>query len=198
MVNHGISTAMLFFAVGMLVHRGGSASIADYGGVGRVAPLLAGLFLLAGLSTIALPGTNSFVSEFLVLLGSFPREPVFSVLATVGIVFAALYMLWVFQRVFTGPVRGSAVVPDGPGAASAATFTGGPFEGTVSGGLSRPRARFGDLGAREVAVMVPLVVLVFVLGFLPNTVLDVLTPTVTATLNEVGVADPVTPMGVPR
>jgi NADH-quinone oxidoreductase subunit M len=193
MVNHGISTAMLFFAVGMLVHRGGSVSMNDYGGVGRVAPLLAGLFLVAGLSTIALPGTNSFVSEFLVLLGSFPREPVFSVLATVGIVFAALYLLWVYQRVFTGPVRGTAVLADGPGAASATVF-----DGTVAGGLSRPRARFGDLGAREIAVMAPLVVLVLVLGFLPGPVLDVLAPTVSATMSEVGVPDPVTLQGVPR
>src|ERR671917_407948 len=84
MVNHGISTGMLFIVVGMLMARG----------VARLAPVLAGTFLLAGLSSLALPGTNSFVSEFLVLIGSFPREPVFTILASSGIILAALYVLW--------------------------------------------------------------------------------------------------------
>src|SRR5207247_1216260 len=74
------------------------------------APLLAGTFLLACLASLALPGTNSFVSEFLVLVGSFPREPVYTVLATVGIIFAALYVLWVYQQTMQGPVRGAAVL----------------------------------------------------------------------------------------
>ncbi|GAA4866879.1 NADH-quinone oxidoreductase subunit M [Actinomycetospora straminea] len=201
MVNHGISTAMLFLVVGLLIRRGGTSAMTEYGGVGRVAPLLAGMFLIAGLSTISLPGTNSFISEFLVLLGAFPREPVFSVIATVGIVFAALYMLWVIQRTMTGPLRGAAVVGDGPGAASAATF-GGSGGDTGSDAdeswMRRTTARFGDLTRGEVAVLTPLVALVLVLGFFPGPVLEVLDPTVSATLSEVGVADPVTPNGVPR
>ena len=192
MVNHGISTAMLFLVVGMLVRRGGSAQISHYGGVGRVAPLLAGLFLVAGLSTIALPGTNSFVSEFLVLLGAFPRQPVFTVIATVGIVFAALYMLWVYQRTMTGPLRGAGVVGAGPGAASTAEF------GLDEPRAEAPRARFGDLGRLELAVLTPLVALVLALGFLPGPVLSVIDPAVTATLSEVGLADPVGPTGVAR
>ncbi|MEJ2888355.1 NADH-quinone oxidoreductase subunit M [Actinomycetospora aeridis] len=199
MVNHGISTAMLFLVVGLLIRRGGTADMTEYGGVGRAAPLLAGMFLVAGLSTIALPGTNSFVSEFLVLLGSFPREPAFTVVATVGIVFAALYMLWVFQRTMTGPLRGAAVVGDGPGAASAATL--GADTGDDSW-MRRTTARFGDLTRGEVALLTPLVALVLVLGFFPGPVLDVLEPTVAATMTEVGVPDPVTPPaptnGVPR
>ncbi|MDD7965975.1 NADH-quinone oxidoreductase subunit M [Actinomycetospora lemnae] len=206
MVNHGISTAMLFLVVGLLIRRGGTSAMTEYGGVGRVAPLLAGMFLVAGLSTIALPGTNSFISEFLVLLGAFPREPVFSVIATVGIVFAALYMLWVIQRTMTGPLRGAAVVGDGPGAASAATFGGdtGSGAGTGTGSdadeswMRRTTARFGDLTRGEVAVLAPLVALILVLGFFPGPVLEVLDPTVSATLSEVGVPDPVTPNGVPR
>ena len=118
MVNHGLSTGMLFVMVGLLASRGGSRMISDYGGVAKLAPVLAGCFLLAGLSSLALPGTNSFVSEFLVLVGSFPREPVFTILATVGIVFAALYVLWVYQQTMQGPVRGKAVLdalePSGP------------------------------------------------------------------------------------
>jgi NADH-quinone oxidoreductase subunit M len=171
----------------------------EYGGVGRIAPLLAGMFLIAGLSTIALPGTNSFISEFLVLLGAFPREPVFSVIATVGIVFAALYMLWVFQRVMTGPLRGSAVVGDGPGAASAAVMASSSPDGDADDPSARNlTARFGDLTRGEVAVLTPLVALILVLGFFPGPVLEVLEPAVSATMAEVGVADPVTPNGVAR
>ena len=199
MVNHGISTAMLFLVVGLLIRRGGTASMTEYGGVGRVAPLLAGMFLIAGLSTIALPGTNSFISEFLVLLGAFPREPVFSVIATVGIVFAALYMLWVFQRVMTGPLRGSAVVGDGPGAASATVMASSSPDGDADDPSARNlTARFGDLTRGEVAVLTPLVALILVLGFFPGPVLEVLEPAVSATMAEVGVADPVTPNGVAR
>jgi NADH-quinone oxidoreductase subunit M len=197
MVNHGISTAMLFLVVGMLIRRGGSASMADYGGVGRVAPLLSGMFLIGGLSMLSLPGTNAFVSEFLVLIGSFPREPVYTVIATVGIVFAALYVLWVFQRVMTGPLRGVAVVGDGPGAASAAALGDAPPDGSAA---RRMTARFGDLTRGEVAVLTPLVALILVLGFFPGPVLDVLDPAVSATMSEVGITDPVptSPVGVPR
>jgi len=197
MVNHGISTAMLFLVVGMLIRRGGSASMADYGGVGRVAPLLSGMFLIGGLSMLSLPGTNAFVSEFLVLIGSFPREPVYTVIATVGIVFAALYVLWVFQRVMTGPLRGAAVVGDGPGAASAAALGDAPPDDAAA---RRMTARFGDLTRGEVAVLTPLVALILVLGFFPGPVLDVLDPAVSATMSEVGMTDPVptSPVGVPR
>lgn len=116
MVNHGIATGLLFITVGMLVARGGSRQIADYGGVWKVTPLLGGAFLVAALATIAIPGTNSFVSEFLVLLGTFSVQPAWAVVATIGIVLAAVYMLWVFQQTMTGPVRGAALLgtrPDG-------------------------------------------------------------------------------------
>src|SRR5688572_1055473 len=106
MVNHGIATGLLFLVVGMLIARGGSRLVGDYGGVATQAPLLAGTFLIAGLASLALPGTNSFVSEFLVLIGSFPTRPVFTVLATVGIILAALYVLLVYQRTMHGPPRG--------------------------------------------------------------------------------------------
>lgn len=110
MVNHGIATGLLFLVVGMLTVRGGSKLVGDYGGVWKVAPILGGMFLIAALATVALPGTNSFISEFLVLIGTFDRHPAWAVLATIGIVFAAVYMLWIFQRTMTGPVRGAAVV----------------------------------------------------------------------------------------
>ena len=112
MVAHGLATGLLFLAVGMLIERGGSRQIADYGGVWKVAPILGGLFLIGSLATIALPGTSSFIAEFLVLLGTFATLPAWAIIATVGIVIAAIYMLWIFQRTMTGPVRGAAVLPD--------------------------------------------------------------------------------------
>ena len=184
MVNHGISTGMLFVVVGLLIARGGSRLVGDYGGVHKVAPLLAGSFLVAGLSSLALPGTNSFVSEFLVLVGSYPREPVFTILGTVGIIFAALYVLWVYQQTMQGPLRGAAVL-----GALGSSGPGTMLDPAVE--ARRDSSGFPDLKAREIAVVTPLIVLILVLGFFPGPVLDVITPSVVATLNEVGLADPV-------
>jgi NADH-quinone oxidoreductase subunit M len=187
MVNHGITTGMLFIAVGMVIDRGGSRLISDYGGLSRLTPKLAGVFLLAGLASLALPGTNSFVSEFLVLIGSFPREPVYTIIATVGIIFAALYVLWVYQRVFQGPVRGNAVMASmtGPGAVAAPESE-----------VGASKSSFTDLSAREVAVLTPLIALVLLLGVFPGPVLNVINPSVVSTMQEVGLPDPV--QGVAR
>ncbi|OEJ97991.1 NADH-quinone oxidoreductase subunit M [Streptomyces thermolilacinus] len=105
MVNHGISTAALMLVAGFLISRRGSRLIADYGGVQKVAPVLAGTFLVGGLATLSLPGLAPFVSEFLVLVGTFARYPVAGIVATTGIVLAALYTLVLYQRTMTGPVR---------------------------------------------------------------------------------------------
>ena len=106
MVNHGFSTAALLLVAGMLIaRRGGSQQIADYGGLQRSTPLLAAGFLLAGLSSLALPGMSSFVSEFLVLVGTYVKYPAVAVLATLGIVLAALYILLTYQKMFTGPAK---------------------------------------------------------------------------------------------
>ncbi|MFJ6791164.1 NADH-quinone oxidoreductase subunit M [Streptomyces angustmyceticus] len=105
MVNHGISTAALMLVAGFLISRRGSRLIADYGGVQKVAPVLAGTFLIGGLATLSLPGLAPFVSEFLVLVGTFSRYPVIGVVATLGIVLAALYVLVLYQRTMTGPVK---------------------------------------------------------------------------------------------
>lgn len=104
MVNHGIATAALFLIAGFLVSRRGTRAIADYGGVQRVAPVLAGTFLVAGLATLSLPGLAPFISEFLVLIGTFTRYPVLAVLAAVALVLSAVYVLWAYQRMMTGPV----------------------------------------------------------------------------------------------
>ncbi|QGV79140.1 NADH-quinone oxidoreductase subunit M [Streptomyces ficellus] len=105
MVNHGISTAALMLVAGFLISRRGSRLIADYGGVQKVAPVLAGTFLIGGLATLSLPGLAPFVSEFLVLVGTFARYPVAGIVATTGIVLAALYTLVLYQRTMTGPVK---------------------------------------------------------------------------------------------
>lgn len=107
MVNHGISTAALMLVAGFLISRRGSRLIADYGGVQKVAPILAGTFLIGGLATLSLPGLSPFVSEFLVLVGTFSRYPVIGIIATIGIVLAALYVLVLYQRTMTGPVKAS-------------------------------------------------------------------------------------------
>ena len=104
MVNHGLSTGALFMVVGLLIARGKSRNVDDYGGAAKVTPILAGLFLLAGLSALALPGMSTFVSEFLVLVGTFTRHKGLAVLATTGIVLAAIYVLYLYQRTFQGTV----------------------------------------------------------------------------------------------
>jgi NADH-quinone oxidoreductase subunit M len=159
MVNHGLSTIALFVVVGFMIARRGSRLVADYGGVAQPAPVLAGSLLVAGLSGLALPGLATFVSEFLVLLGTFTQYRVAAVLATVGIILAALYILLVYQRTMTGPVRPeTAAIP--------------------------------DLRGREVLAVAPLFALLLVLGFFPQTALDVIDDGVGATLSEVGVSDP--------
>ncbi|WP_338892762.1 NADH-quinone oxidoreductase subunit M [Rhodococcus sovatensis] len=105
MVNHGISTAALFLVAGFLVSRRGTRVIAHYGGVQKVAPVLAGTFLVAGLATLSLPGLAPFVSEFLVLIGTFAKYHVAAVVASSALVLSAIYVLWLYQRVMTGPRR---------------------------------------------------------------------------------------------
>ncbi|HET7408004.1 MAG TPA: NADH-quinone oxidoreductase subunit M [Mycobacteriales bacterium] len=105
MVNHGFSTAGLFLIVGFMATRRGSNLIEDYGGMGKVAPWLAGVFLVAGLSSLALPGLNSFVSEIMVFIGTFLTHRALAVAAVFGIVLASLYILIMYQRTMHGPVR---------------------------------------------------------------------------------------------
>jgi NADH-quinone oxidoreductase subunit M len=113
MFNHGLSTAAMFLLAGFLISRRGSAMVDDFGGVEKVAPVLAGLFLVSGLSMLALPGLSPFVSELLVLVGAFVHSAWAAVFAVPGIVLVAIYVLWLYQRTMTGPVReGVAGMPD--------------------------------------------------------------------------------------
>jgi NADH-quinone oxidoreductase subunit M len=160
MVNHGFSTAALFLLAGFLISRRGSRLIEDFGGVQKVAPILAGTFLVAGLSSLALPGLSSFVSEFLVLLGTFERYRWIGVVATLGIVLAALYILLMYQRTMTGPT---------------------PPE--VS-------ERVTDLRGREVLAIAPILIIIVVLGFYPKPVLDVINPAIDRVMHAVNASDP--------
>jgi len=105
MFNHGLSTAALFLVTGFLISRRGSALISDFGGVEKVAPVLAGVFLVSGLSSLSLPGLSPFVSEFLVIVGAFSHSEVAAAFAVSGIVLAAIYILLMYQRTMTGPTR---------------------------------------------------------------------------------------------
>ncbi|MDQ0375281.1 NADH-quinone oxidoreductase subunit M [Cellulomonas humilata] len=105
MVNHGLSTAALFLIAGFLIARRGSQQIADFGGLQKIVPVLAGTFLVAGLSALSLPGLSTFISEFLVIVGTFARHPAAAIVSSLGVVLAAIYVLWTYQRMFTGPER---------------------------------------------------------------------------------------------
>jgi NADH-quinone oxidoreductase subunit M len=113
MVNHGFSTGALFLIAGFLIYRRGSQFISDYGGVQKVAPVLAGTFLVAGLSSLSLPGLSPFVSEFMVLTGTLQRYVWPAVIATSGVILAAIYILWMYKRMMNGPTAEAvATLPD--------------------------------------------------------------------------------------
>jgi NADH-quinone oxidoreductase subunit M len=163
MVNHGLATGLLFLVVGMLVARRGSSLVSDFGGAGKVVPVLAGVFFIAGLASLALPGMSPFVSEFLVLIGTFTVNKTVAIIATAGIILAAGYVLWMIQRT---------------------------TQGTPNPELSKLDAMKKDLSVREAAVVAPLIALILLLGFYPKPVLDVINPAVKATMQDVGKQDP--------
>ncbi|HRA74872.1 MAG TPA: NADH-quinone oxidoreductase subunit M [Propionicimonas sp.] len=165
MLNHGFSTGALFLVLGFLITRRGSALVDAYGGVQKVAPVLAGTLLLAGLSSLALPGMSSFVSEFMVMAGAWSREPWVAAVAALGTVLAAVYILLMYQRTMTGPVTDQ-----------------------VSEGIR------SDLNLREKVVAAPLIAVMLVLGFVPQLALTQIEPTVSAVLAHAGVSDPVAPL----
>ncbi len=141
-INHGLSTGALFLLVGMIYERRHTKKIADFGGLAKVMPIYAGMFLFMVFASIGLPGLNGFVGEFLVLIGSFATLPVYTIVAASGVVLAAIYLLWAYERVFTG-------VPDKP-----------------------ENSALSDLSPREIGILAPLVVLVVVLGLYPQVVLE--------------------------
>ena len=104
MINHGISTGALFFLIGMIYERRHTRLIDAYGGIARVVPMFAAMLTIVTLSSIGVPGTNGFVGEFLVLIGSFRTEPVLAVIATTAVIISAAYLLWAIQRILFNPL----------------------------------------------------------------------------------------------
>jgi NADH-quinone oxidoreductase subunit M len=146
MVNHGLSTGALFMLVGALYDRRHTRLIADYGGLAGSVPVMAGIFLLVALSSLGLPALNGFVGEFLVLLGTFESYRWWVVPAAFGVVLAAIYLLWAYQRVFHGPL-----------------------------GAQENRS-LRDLDLRELVMLAPIVALIVVIGVYPKPFLERIEP----------------------
>jgi NADH-quinone oxidoreductase subunit M len=149
MLNHGVSTGALFLIVGFIYERRHTRQISDFGGLAKQMPVFATMFMIVTFSSIGLPGTNGFVGEFLVLLGAFESSMRwYAIIATSGVILSAVYMLWMFQRVMFGE-------------------------------LKNPKNQvLKDLNAREVAIMLPLLFLIFFMGVYPRPFIDSMAPSI--------------------
>jgi NADH-quinone oxidoreductase subunit M len=146
MISHGLSTGALFMLVGALYDRRHTRLIADFGGLAKSVPILSGIFLFVALSSLGLPGLNGFVGEFLVLLGTFFSYRWWVVPAAFGVILAAIYLLWAYQRVFHGPIT------------------------------AEENRRLADLNLREVAMLAPIMALIIFIGVYPKPFLDRIEP----------------------
>lgn len=155
MINHGLSTGALFLIVGMLYERRHTRLIADYGGVTKKMPIFAIFFMVATLSSIGLPGLNGFVGEFLVLLGTFKSNVLLAVIATTGVILSACYMLWMFQRVMFNKIT------------------------------NPENNKLKDINKRELALLVPITILVFWIGIYPKPILSRMDASVNHLLTQV-------------
>ncbi|HCV43601.1 MAG TPA: NADH-quinone oxidoreductase subunit M [Bacteroidetes bacterium] len=146
MINHGLSTGALFLLVGMIYDRRHTRMIKDFGGLAKQMPLYATFFMIVMLSSVGLPGLNGFVGEFLILLGAFKSQYLanylYAILAATGVIFAAVYLLWSYQRVFFGKLE------------------------------NPENQKLIDLSKREIAVLVPVIVFIVWIGFYPSTFLN--------------------------
>lgn len=148
MLNHGISTGALFLLVGMIYERRHTREISAFGGITKVMPLFAIAFMIVTLSSVALPGTNGFVGEFLILLGAWKVNPILTAIGALGVIFGAVYMLWVFQRMMFGPIT------------------------------HVENKKLKDLSFREGLVLAPLLVAIFVMGIYPKVFFEKLEPSI--------------------
>ena len=159
MLNHGIITGAMFLMIGMIYERTHTRVIADYGGFAKIVPWFAGFFLILTFASIGLPGTNGFISEFLIIFGAFKANMIFGVLAATGIIFGAGYMLTLYQKIF--------------------------FQDADPDYGSSGKHPVRDLNLREVITLLPLFVLVFWIGFYPNTFLEYLHASVEHLIQQV-------------
>jgi NADH-quinone oxidoreductase subunit M len=141
-LSHGVSTGALFLLVGMMYERRHSRLIEDYGGIAKVMPVFAVMLTIVALSSIGVPGTNGFIGEFLVLIGAFRTQPIFTLVAATAVIFAAAYLLWALQRIIYNPLT------------------------------KPENAHLPDLNWREIGLLVPLIFAIFWLGVYPQPVLD--------------------------
>ncbi|MGH7299207.1 MAG: NADH-quinone oxidoreductase subunit M [Candidatus Rokuibacteriota bacterium] len=155
MVSHGLSTGALFLMVGMIYERRHTRLITDFGGLWKVIPAFSVVFLIVCLSSVGLPGLNGFVGEFLILVGAFQVDRLAAVLATSGIIFAAVYLLWMYQRVCFGDIT------------------------------SEANRRLTDLSSREWAVLVPVLILIVWIGVYPTAFTAMTEPSVQALISQV-------------
>jgi NADH-quinone oxidoreductase subunit M len=144
MINHGVSTGALFLAVGVIYERTHTRMLSDYGGIAARVPVYATFLMIITLSSIGLPGTNGFIGEFTIILGAFQFQAVYAVIASIGIILGAGYMLWLYQRVAFGKLT------------------------------NPHNEHLADMNLRELAAALPLVVLVFVIGIYPNAAFSVI------------------------
>ena len=169
MINHGLTTGALFLLVGMIYERTHTREIAYYGGVAKLLPKYSAIFLITVLASIGLPGLNGFVGEFLVILGSYPTQPVGAIVAALGVILSAVYLLWLVQRVFYG-------MPSDQLKAAA----------EKGGKMSK------DLSRREWAVLLPIVAMMIWIGVYPRPLLSRIEPSVEALVSEYRAATEVT------
>ncbi len=155
MISHGLATGALFLLIGMIYDRMHTRKIAEYGGLAKVMPIYAGIFLFAAFASAGLPGLAGFIGEFTIFMGSYLSFPVLAIIAGSGVILAAIYLLWAYERVFTGPI-------------------------------TNPKLEaLKDLDFRELAILVPLVLLIVGLGVYPKPVFDRVQPSVDLVLERI-------------
>jgi NADH-quinone oxidoreductase subunit M len=158
-LNHGISTGGLFLLVGVVYERRHTREISEYGGLSKVMPVYAAVFLIMTMSSIGLPTLNGFIGEFLILAGSYQTTPRWTIVAATGVILAAIYLLWLIQRVFFGPIT------------------------------KEENKNVREIAWNEIAALVPLVVLMVWIGVRPNMFLRKMTPSVQQLLQIVHKTD---------
>jgi len=155
MINHGLSTGALFLIVGMLYERRHTKLISEFGGLSSQVPILAAFFLIVCLSSLGLPGLNGFVGEFLILLGSFNAKAWYAIVAASGVILAAVYLLWMYQRVMFGPL-------DNP-----------------------ENKKMKDLSFREIMVLLPIILFIIMIGVYPKPFLNKMEASVQHLISQV-------------